>query len=216
MKPATEEDQTKTIFMKTTTNSLLRSSTVPLMLLAAMFVGCSGEGDTHDADASSASATTITTDGSGDGTMSDGTSGSRTTTSSGTGDRYDPTGVMDPNGNYNADGSLRTGVILTPVQERTDAMASMKGIRATLMAELTEVRSHLKDGTLDKEHAEADQERAADLAQGLERVDRALEAMGGATDATWNDMRSAQLKEVNEVRTWWNAHMAQRESMARQ
>ena len=58
--------------------------------------------------------------------------------------------------------------------------------------------------------AAANKQRAAELAQGLERVDRTLTAMGGATDATWADMRAAELKEVDEVRTWWNQYMAGR------
>ncbi|HRN36014.1 MAG TPA: hypothetical protein PLL18_03785, partial [Flavobacteriales bacterium] len=64
--------------------------------------------------------------------------------------------------------------------------------------------------------AAANKQRAAELAQGLERVDRTLAAMGGATDATWTQMRDAQLKEVNEVRAWWNKYMAGRDAEAKQ
>ncbi len=130
------------------------------------------------------------------------------------GSRYDANGKLDPNGNYNTDGTLRPGVVLTPVQERGDAMDRMKGIRSILITELEQVRATLKDGTLDKEVAAANKQRAAELAQGLERVDRTLTAMGGATDATWADMRAAELKEVNEVRTWWNQYMSGRSESA--
>ncbi len=126
------------------------------------------------------------------------------------GTRYDANGKIDPTGNYNTDGTVRPGVVLTPVQERTDAMGRMNGIRSILITELEQVRATLKDGTLTKEVAAANKERAAELAQGLERVDRTLTAMGGATDATWADMRAAQLKEVDEVRTWWSKYMTNR------
>lgn len=121
---------------------------------------------------------------------------------------YDATGAPSATGGYNADGTKRVTVtILTPVQERAGAMETMNGIRSVLMAELEEVRSHLNKGTLPDAHAKADQERAAELAQGLERVDRALKAMGDATDVTWKDLRDVQLKEVAEVHAWWNEYM---------
>lgn len=132
------------------------------------------------------------------------------------GERYDAMGKLDPNGSYDRSGSLLPGVVLVGEQERTDAMARMNGIRATLKTELEEVRARLKDGTAAKEVAAANKQRAAELAQGLERVDRTLAAMGGATDATWTQMRDAQLKEVNEVRAWWNKYMAGRDAEAKQ
>ena len=182
-------------------------------MVAALLMSCGGNDTTPtDTSASSASTTAITTDaGTGTATTTTGMADASTATT----DRYNATGQMDPNGSYTSAGVVRTGVVLTPVQERTDAVARMNGIRGTLMAELDEIRGHLKDGTLDKEHAAADQKRAADLAQGLERVDRTLAAMGNATDATWAQMRGTQLKEVDEVRTWWNAHMAERDAMVK-
>ncbi|MEO5584292.1 MAG: hypothetical protein ABIQ75_02465 [Flavobacteriales bacterium] len=188
---------------------------LPLFLVAGLLMSCGGSDHDGDDTASSGTTTAITTDdGAGTANSNTDMNGTRDASTTAT-DRYNATGQMDPMGNYTSDGTLRPGVVITPVEERTDAVARMNGIRATLMAELEEVRTHLKDGTLDKEHATADQERAADLAQGLERVDRTLAAMGNATDATWAEMRAAQLKEVDEVRTWWNAHMAERNSMAK-
>ncbi|MBS1943704.1 MAG: hypothetical protein JST98_00540 [Bacteroidetes bacterium] len=134
----------------------------------------------------------------------------------GTADHYDALGKLDPNGSYDRSGSLLPGVVLTPVQERTDAMARMNGIKATLMAELDQVRARLKAGKQAKEAADSDKQRAAELGQGLERVNRTLKAMGGATDATWAQMREAQLKEVGEVRDWWNKYMAGRNAEAKQ
>ncbi len=130
------------------------------------------------------------------------------------GDRYDALGKLDPTGSYDLNGAVLPGTVLTGNQERTDAMARMNGIRATLKTELEGVRATLKDGTAAKEVAASNKQRAAELAQGLERVDRTLAAMGGASDATWAEMRDTQLKEVNEVRTWWNKYMAGRSAEA--
>src|SRR5690606_41722152 len=104
----------------------------------------------------------------------------------------------------------------TPVEDRTDASDRMHGMRSTLMAEPEEGRATLKDGTVPKDEAAQNQTRAAEVAQGLERVDRTLAAMGGATDATWSEMRAAELKEGEEVRTWWNKYMAGQSESASQ
>ncbi|MCC6839495.1 MAG: hypothetical protein IT230_04985 [Flavobacteriales bacterium] len=130
------------------------------------------------------------------------------------GDRYDALGKLDPNGSYDINGAVLPGTVLTGNQERTDAMARMNGIRAILTTELEGVRATLKDGTVAKEVAAANKQRAAELAQGLERVDRTLAAMGGASDATWTEMRDTQLKEVNEVRAWWSKYMSGRTAEA--
>jgi len=90
----------------------------------------------------------------------------------------------------------------TPAEERAMANSDMRGLRAILMADLEMVRARLNDGTRTNDQKATDQSLAADLAQGLERVDRALIAMDATTDATWSTMRTAQLKEVEEVRTW--------------
>lgn len=193
------------------TRNLLASTSLPFMLVAALMMSCGDAGDTYDTASSPRPASGAPATGS-DAVNAGNATGTMDASATG---RYDATGRPDANGNYNADGSLRTGVVLTPAQERSDAMASMNGIRATLMTELDQVRAELNDGTLDDDQAAADKERAADLAQGLERIDRALDAMGGATDVTWNDMRTAELKEASDVRVWWNAHMAQRNAMTR-
>ena len=201
--------------MKTGTTSLMVKPILPLFLVAGLLMSCGGSDHDVDDTTGAATTTTVTTDAGAGNATSNTNMNATGDASATTTDRYNATGQMDPVGNYNSDGTLRPGVVITPVEERTDAVARMNGIRATLMTELEEVRSHLKDGTLDKDHAAADKMRAADLAQGLERVDRTLVAMGNATDATWAEMRAAQLKEVDEVRTWWNAHMAERDAMAK-
>ena len=90
----------------------------------------------------------------------------------------------------------------TPAEERAMANSDMRGLRAILMADLELVRSRLNDGARADAQKATDQALASELAQGLERVDRALVAMDAATDATWSTMRTAQLKEVGEVRAW--------------
>lgn len=121
-------------------------------------------------------------------------------------------GVNTDDSTANAE-AIKAGTVgsaaMNPTVERTAATTEMKGLRATLMTDLDAVRARLKDGTVSGEKHKADQDKAADLAQGLERVDRALAAMDGATDATWADMREQQLKEVADVRTWLNGYQGE-------
>lgn len=90
----------------------------------------------------------------------------------------------------------------TPAEERAMANSDMRGLRAILMADLEVVRARLNDGTRTDAQKSTDQSLAAELAQGLERVDRALVAMDATTDQTWSTMRTSHLKEVEEVRIW--------------
>ena len=94
----------------------------------------------------------------------------------------------------------------TPREERAYATNDLNAIRASLMAELEKVRDRLNVGTRDEALRKADEERAAELAQGLERVDRALAAIGAENDTTWVAMRTSHLKEVDEVRAWMREH----------
>lgn len=130
---------------------------------------------------------------------------------------YDAEGTPSNTGGYNADGTKRVVVVVvTAVQERAGALESMNGFRNVLMAELEDVRSHLNKGTLPEEHADADQQRAAELAQGLARVDKALEAMKETTADNWKDLREVQLKELDAVRSWWNGYLESRPVSASQ
>lgn len=205
---------------------------IPLFIVAAVAAGCEGKagsgssvGTMEDASrrvlaekAAQASlweqggkpAHTVSAASQGHGTATNGA----TEAEPAAGDRYDALGKLDPNGSYDLNGAVLPGTVLTGNQERTDAMARMNGIRAILKAELDGVRTLLKDGTAAKDVAAANKQRAAELAQGLERVDRTLAAMGGASDATWTEMRETQLKEVNEVRAWWNKYMTGRSAEA--
>ena len=218
--------------MKTSMRFRRGKQFIPLFIVAAVAAGCEGKagsgssvGTMEDASrrvlaekAAQASlweqggkpTHTGATASQGHGTATNGD----TAAGQAVGNRYDALGKLDPNGSYDITGTVLPGTVLTGNQERTDAMARMNGIRAILKTELESVRATLKDGTVAKEVATANKQRAAELAQGLERVDRTLAAMGGASDATWTDMRETQLKEVGEVRAWWNKYMAGRTAEA--
>jgi hypothetical protein len=95
---------------------------------------------------------------------------------------------------------------MTPAEERSWATADMRRLRAALIADLEEVRARLNVGSTPEPQHDKDQALAADLAQGLERIDRALVALDASTDATWGSVREGQLKEVDDVRTWMRGY----------
>lgn len=134
---------------------------------------------------------------------------STTTPDPATTDAHGTQGTLAPSGTQTHTGATRqsstagnTVIIIPPGKERVMVTNDMRGLRSLLMADLEEVRSRLNDGARPAASREIDKALAADLAQGLERVDRALAALGTASDATWASMRDAQLKEVAEVRSW--------------
>lgn len=111
----------------------------------------------------------------------------------------------------------RTGVVMTHgdtivimgaapgtavYDERYKTSSNMRGYRAQLMSELEAIRLRLNDGTRQAEAIEKDRSRAADLAQGLERMDRLIKAAEVSDDLTWARIRRSQLKEAEEVRNW--------------
>lgn len=89
----------------------------------------------------------------------------------------------------------------TPAEERMGTTNALNGLRATLKAELDAVRGRLGK-TADPAAKEADQKRAAELAQGLERMDRLIAKVGAADDVSWAQVRESSLKEAEEVRVW--------------
>ncbi len=95
---------------------------------------------------------------------------------------------------------------MTPAEERSWATADMRRLRAALVADLEDVRARLNVGSSPEPQHDKDQALAADLAQGLERIDRALVALDASTDATWSQVREGQLKEVDDVRTWMRGY----------
>ena len=87
-------------------------------------------------------------------------------------------------------------------EEKKRNSDELNGLRSQLMAELEQVRSRLNDGAATPEKRNEDQARAATLAQGLERLDRALEEIEATADATWNEIKEKSNKEVEELRAW--------------
>jgi hypothetical protein len=106
-------------------------------------------------------------------------------------------GTLDTTGYMNASGEK-----ITLGTERMRVAEDMRGMRASLMAELTAVRTRLNDGQLPEDARKRDEDRAAELAQGLERVDRVLKEMDSADDVTWASIRESRMKEASEVREW--------------
>lgn len=81
-------------------------------------------------------------------------------------------------------------------------MENLNGLRATLVTELESVRGRLKDGTRAAADRKADTQRAAELAQGLERLDRTIKQISEANDVTWTQVRDSELKAAGEFREW--------------
>ncbi len=100
----------------------------------------------------------------------------------------------------------RPSATMTPAEERVWATTDMSRLRAALVADLEEVRDRLNVGSSPAPQHDKDQALAADLAQGLERVDRAMVALNASTDATWGSVRESQLKEVADVREWMRGY----------
>lgn len=139
--------------------------------------------------------------------------------SPGSGNEDGTTGVIDENGNgttqdeadaMNASNAAQrteeTAIAQTPAEERANTASDLRGLRASLVKELDEVRARLNNGTNPYPEREADQTRAAELAQGLERIDGALATLDASTDVLWASTREAQMKEVEDVRVWLRAH----------
>ncbi len=146
-------------------------------LMSACAIGCSQEGSTNAADRATAAGTvhsdqTVTAARNADGTLD----------------------TMDYASSTTDKVPLST--------ERMRVAEDMRGMRASLMAELAAVRSRLNDGQLPEDARKRDEDRAAELAQGLERVDRLLKEMDSADDVTWASIRESRMKEASEVREW--------------
>jgi hypothetical protein len=177
-----------------------------ILVAGSLMTGCSGcnQGDVDTAGAGAAAAeNTAGTDADahhagdghdghdqGDGGSADG-------------------GSADGNGGGSGIGgsstTMTTGwdrVYSTPAEERTGTVENLNGLRATLVAELDGVRSRLKDGTRSADDRKADQTRAAELAQGLERLDRTIKKINEADDVTWGQVRDSELKAANDFREW--------------
>ena len=96
----------------------------------------------------------------------------------------------------------------TAAEERTTTTNELRGLRVMLVAELELLRAELNNATYPDQERAADQARAGDLAKGLERIDRLLAGLDGATVETWVSIRESQMNQVGEVRAWMKKHSA--------
>ncbi|MBK8612463.1 MAG: hypothetical protein IPN85_03075 [Flavobacteriales bacterium] len=165
-------------------------------LAFALLTGCGSDSTNTDAH-NDGTTSTGTTHGSSSTTNADGTDVNATADR----DRTDVATMESSEIRIN--GAVRG----TPVyDERYAASKDIRGYRALLMAELEAIRVRLNDGTRAADVTKQDQDRAADLAQGLERMDRLIKAVEESDDMTWTSIRESQLKEAGEVRVWATGH----------
>ena len=186
------------------TNNLLSITALPalaLLLIASLGVGCSGCGG-GEAD----------TTGDAAASMNDATSGSEG--HSGEGGGEDHSGTAGHEGHDHGIGGTTAASTVdpwartydTPQAERTGTVENLNGLRATLVAELESVRARLKDGSRSADERKADTQRAAELAQGLERLDRTIKVITEANDVTWSQVRDSEMKAASEFREWMSKY----------
>lgn len=172
--------------------------------LSLVAVGCGCGNAQKDAE-STGMAADVQTSGTDAGAADGATTNNGVVGSDATGDATSREGaavVMDGNEIH-----IHGSAAGTPAyNERFAASKDVRGFRAQLMAELETIRTRLKDGTRPADEAKKDQAHAADLAQGLERMDRLIKAVEESDDLTWTSVRESSLKEAGEVRVWAIAH----------
>ena len=180
-------------------NKTLRNLAGIIAITGLLFPGCGSDGG-HDADTGDHGAMN---DGATGGENMDGTHDHAEGMDQGAGDAAMTDG-MDPTDGTAETMEPRTFLLITyatPAEERTGTTTALNGLRATLKAELEAVRGRLKQGGTD-EAKKADQTRAAELALGLERMDRLIAKVDASDDVTWADVRESSLNEAEEVRVW--------------
>lgn len=169
------------------------STPVLALAIALLAAACGSDSSTTDAQRDAANATD---------------SGTANSTSANTQNGADVTSTTDRDHTdvatmVNTEIHINSEKPGTPAyDERYAASKDIRGYRALLMADLEAIRTRLNDGTRPAEAAKKDQDRAADLAQGLERMDRLIKAVEESDDLTWTSIRGSQLKEAGEVRVW--------------
>ena len=182
--------------MNTRTFSTL--STPALALAIALLASACGSDNSATDAQHDGTTTTGSTDGSGNLSNTPNGTDANTTT------ERDHT---DVNTMENTEIRINGATRGTPAyDERYAASKDIRGYRALLMVELEAIRTRLNDGTRPADAAQKDQDRAADLAQGLERMDRLVKAVEESDDLTWTSIRESQLKEAGEVRVWATEH----------
>jgi hypothetical protein len=91
---------------------------------------------------------------------------------------------------------------LTPAGERRETLTDLQRMRARLIAELDAVRARLNEGSLTAEERDRQTSRAAELSQGLERLDRAILEVDQADDTTWPAVRASSRTGAEDFREW--------------
>ena len=165
--------------------------------------------------ASSVTLTSCDGDGNGDSRYDAATRGDSLRNADGT-YTFDDGTVLHADGRYiyrdgsvrNADGTEFTGTMdndgrsLSPAEERTETVNDLQRMRTRLMTELETVRNRLNEGTLTPDEQAKQTSRAGELAQGLERLDRAIEEVNMADDTTWPNLRENSRKGAEDFRAW--------------
>jgi hypothetical protein len=180
-----------------TMNGTIRNLAGIIAITGLLLPGCGGNDEGHEGDAHDHGAMNSGTADVNDEAAHDHADGTADHDHSSDADRAD--------GGDAETMQARTFLLITyttPAEERSGTTEALNGLRATLKAELEAVRGRLKQGGTDAAAKEADQERAAELAQGLERMDRLIEKVGAADDVSWADVRESSLAEAEEVRVW--------------
>jgi hypothetical protein len=195
------------LFTKTLTMnkpSLFKRIMLPslaFMLVASMGVGCAGcNGGEADTTGDAANAEGMNADGtSADGSGANGAPANASGNDASNGAAAGSDGTAST-GTTTTDKWTR--VYATPMEERAGTVENLNGLRATLVAELEQVRGRLKDGSRSAADKKTDSTRASELAQGLERLDRTIKEVTDADDVSWAQVRESQIKAAGEFREW--------------
>ena len=166
------------------------------LTVSGLFAGCSGCNDT----AQDGAATTDQSTGAGGAGGADAHDASAT--GSGGADGGGDATHMDGRTPEVTGGTDVSSTPATPAEERTNTVEDMRGMRTVLVAELEQVRGRLKVAGRPDAESKADKTRAAELAQGLERLDRLIKKIDESDDVSWPTVRESSMSEAAEFRTW--------------
>ena len=168
---------------------------IPLLVAGILFTGCSNDEPEGAVGTDRMEQGTIGADGR---PVEDDGTGDRTRSADAANAAHDPERGAEGSG---VDRETTAKIEAARVEKKRNS-DELNGLRSQLMAELEQVRARLNDGATPAEERSTDQARAATLAQGLERLDRALEEIEATADATWSDIKDKSNKEVEELRAW--------------
>lgn len=98
--------------------------------------------------------------------------------------------------------TLNVEAEVSPAEERRETLSELDRMRTRLTAELDRVRAELNEGSLTPDERDKQTSRAAELAQGLERLDRAILEVNEANDDTWISLRTNSRQGVEDLHAW--------------